>query len=340
MTISDSPVECQGERSSTAGEYNRRSVDLLFCNDPVDPSSVDAAFADELDAARAVGLPYELLSFEALVELRDARTATRRVARSRLSRPAVYRGWPLAVERYGELYEALEARGVRLVTSPLEYRRCQYLPEVYPAIAARTPKTVWHPCGTDVDVGEVLAVVSAFGDAPVVVKDYVKSARRHWDDACFIPSAGDAESVLRVVRRFLELTGPQLEGGLVFREHVALEQIGDGAAGSPTRPLEYRIFFLWGKPLLTAPRWTDVVYPAVHVPLVDFLSVANEVRSPFFALDVARTPAGDWVILDLGDGQVAEVPGVEARRRFFERLVLTTTGKGGDRWKTQGVALG
>ena len=59
-----------------------------------------------------------------------------------------------------------------------------------------------------------------------MLKDFVKSRKHEWAEACFIPSASDRASVERVVRRFLELQDDDLSEGLVFREFVEFEPLG------------------------------------------------------------------------------------------------------------------
>ena len=67
--------------------------------------------------------------------------------------------------------------------------------------------------------------IQVFGNSPVVVKDYVKSQKHYWSEAFFIPSANSRESVERVVNRFIELQGEDLNEVLVFREFVEFEPL-------------------------------------------------------------------------------------------------------------------
>lgn len=60
----------------------------------------------------------------------------------------------------------------------------------------------------------------------VIVKDYVKSRKHEWLDACFIPAADDEAGVQRVVGSFLRLR-EEVVGGLVFRMYVDLRPAGE-----------------------------------------------------------------------------------------------------------------
>ena len=52
---------------------------------------------------------------------------------------AMYRGWMLKPSTYGRLYEALAAKGLRLVNDPAAYVHCHHLPESYSAIEDGRP---------------------------------------------------------------------------------------------------------------------------------------------------------------------------------------------------------
>jgi hypothetical protein len=71
---------------------------------------------------------------------------------------------------------------------------------------------------------------------------------------------------------------------------------------------EYRVFFLDGSAVSAFNYWDEGQYEGDGPPLDEFLSVAREVRSRFFTMDVAERKDGDWIIIELGDGQVAGLP--------------------------------
>src|SRR5204862_4143355 len=134
------------------------------------------------------------------------------------------------------------------------------------------------------------------------------SQKHAWDEACFIPSASDRDAVGRVTRRFVELQGPDLAGGLVFREFVELEPAGRHPRSGMPLTLEYRLFFLDGRPLLCAEYWQEGDYRGEGPPIERFAALAARVRSRFFTMDVAKRLGGDWLVIERGDGQVAWMP--------------------------------
>lgn len=301
---------------------------LLYCADPLAQRRPDAAYAAEVAAAERNGLAYALLNFEALIDQGDAARATQAVPAQSTPTLAIYRGWMLRPAQYAELYAALLERNVRLINDPPAYRHCHYLPESYAQIAHRTPRTVWLPLApgeapTDETLGESL---NEFGERPLIVKDYVKSRKHEWSEACFVPSAADIGHVQRVVRRFLELQGGDLAEGLVFREYVAFAPLGTHPRSGMPLTREYRIFWLDDAPLLTAPYWGEGAYAGDEPPVATFQPVAAQIDSRFFTMDVAqRADDGGWQIVELGDGQVAGLPERADVNQFYQGLARTTS---------------
>lgn len=294
---------------------------VLFPCDPLHPRRVEPDFEQERDAALQAGLQTALLDHTGI--LRGAvDEAVARVPEG--AGGAVYRGWMLTPRHYGDMYGALHSRGVQLINAPQAYRVCHYLPDSYPFIQDRTPRSVWLKVAGNVDFTEVLQALAPFGNRPVVLKDYVKSQKHYWAEACFIPAADDAAAVQRVVRRFVELQGEDLNEGLVFREYVPLKIVATHPKSGLPLAAEFRTFWLDGAPLLTHRYWGELTAFDAELPLEALRDVAARVPSRFFSMDVAFKDNGDWTIVELGDGQVAGLPAPELAADFFRRLAQTS----------------
>jgi ATP-grasp domain, R2K clade family 3 len=298
---------------------------VLFCHDPLMPSQADDAYAAEVAVVERLGIPYTLIDHDAIVKGLSEQAIRRVPSRDPIT-TGVYRGWMMTPEQYTSLYHGLNTRGVRLINDPGAYRHCHYLPESYAAIESSTPRTVWLPMAGDADFNEIMNVVRPFGDGPVVLKDYVKSQKHAWDEACFISSASDRAVVERVVNRFLELQGSDLAGGLVFREFVEFEPVGRHPRSGMPLTREYRLFYLDGRPLLRAEYWEEGDYSDDLPPVEHFTRIAAGVRSRFFTMDVARRKGGDWLVVELGDGQVAGMPEKADLDAFYRSLALAPNG--------------
>lgn len=154
----------------------------------------------------------------------------------------------------------------------------------------------------------------------------MKSRKHEWLEACFIPSARDLDAVERVARRFLELQGDDLAGGLVFREYVDLEYLSRHSKSGMPLAKEYRLFFLNGQLLRAFEYWAEGDYGSQpDIPLDRFSAIAQRVESHIFTMDVARTVGGEWLVIELGDGQVAGLPDPGVAADFYTVLAAETS---------------
>ena len=293
---------------------------IIFCCDPLNPRHPEPAYVREVDAARRLGIPFDLVDHDALTAGR-VDDVVRRMEPIEGRVATVFRGWMLKPDRYEQLYRLVAARGRMLVNSPVQYEHCHHLPSSYEVIRERTPRSVWLPVSGEVSFDQVMELLAPFGNRPVVVKDYVKSQKHSWNEACYIPSAMDRMAVERVVRKFLELQADDLNVGLVFREFVEFEQVGQHPKSGMPLSREFRQFYLDGKPLLRFRYWDEGDYGDQDLPEEVFVDIAQRVQSRFFTMDVARRANGEWMIVELGDGQVAGLPDIADPEQLFDSLM-------------------
>lgn len=125
--------------------------------------------------------------------------------------------------------------------------------------------------------------------SPYIVKDYVKSRKHEWYDACFIKNISDIANTTRVIRNFVERQGDSLVGGIVLRKFMGLHQIGFHERSGMPISEEYRIFVYAGKILIMDNYWTekeDVRLSDVEISWIE--CIAKKVRSNFVTIDIAR----------------------------------------------------
>jgi hypothetical protein len=297
-------------------------MEILFCDDAFDSKSVDPDFEVEYKASRENGFAPHLFSYEILTKEGDAEQATRRIKKADRLRPIVYRGWMLKPDQYSALYDTLLVKGYKLINTAEEYKNCHYLPESYRFIETETPRTVWLPMQPgDANYAKIFEIISVFGDSPLIVKDYVKSQKHYWETACYIDSAVNSEKVRSVIGRFLELQGTDLNEGLVIREFVELEELTKHSKSGMPLKLEYRLFYLQGKLIGCYEYWEEGVYSSEEIPPMEsFQKIAETIESNFFSMDIAKTKAGEWIIVELGDGQVAGLPDSAEKNEFYKSM--------------------
>lgn len=295
---------------------------IIFPQDPVVAEAPDPAFLDEVAAATHSGIDLNLIDYEALIQQGNAARAVRAIPVYDEKELAIYRGWGLTVAQYTMLYDALFSRGLRLIHAPDVYRRCQYLPEQLPIFEDRTPRTVWMKSSAGVSNDAIMALLLPFAGQPVIVRDFVRTQKHYWTDACYIESSSDPSAVREVVQRFLELQGNAFEGGLVFRAYRPLESLTTEHGGGMPLALEYRLVYLDGQHLMTLRYWNmPGAEQAPQPPVEEFASIAARLPGRFTALDVARTAGGGaWIILEAGDGQVMPMPGGSAYEKLYNAL--------------------
>ncbi|PRY01888.1 hypothetical protein CLV72_101486 [Allonocardiopsis opalescens] len=270
---------------------------VLFAADPLRPGRVDPHFAAQAEAVRELGGTVKTVDHDALAH-GDAEGAARRVDRD--LGPAWYRGWMIPAVAYRALATALAGRGTPLVVGPGAYVRAHHLPGWYPLFAEATPASVWWAAqpGEVPGEAELARALAPLGGGAGMVKDYVKSRKDAWADACHIPELSDTPAALAVVRRFVELQGEYLEGGVVVRAFEPFE-------GTDGRAAEARVWWRDGEPVLVAPHPDspgELVEPDVEPfrPLVDALACR------FVTTDLARRTDGRWRLVELGDAQVSD----------------------------------
>jgi ATP-grasp domain, R2K clade family 3 len=300
---------------------------FIFCADYWDPHSPDSAYEAEVNAVERLHLNYSLINIEALVEQQSAPRAVRTVEPAQTEEIAIYRGWMLKPNDYTKLSTALAEKGLTLINTAAAYTHCHYLPASYHLIEGMTARSTWIKAGHDVSIDEVMQTLSPFGDKPVIVKDFVKSRKHEWHEACYILNASDRQAVERVVTRFLQLQGDDLNEGLVFREFIDFEPLASHSKSGMPLIKEFRLFVLDGQIVFSIPYWEEGDYgddQQTFPPIDLFRPIAQKVQSRFFTMDVARRLDGTWNIIELGDGQVAGLPARADVATFYQTLVPTT----------------
>ncbi|AOY79764.1 ATP-grasp domain-containing protein [Moorena producens JHB] len=292
---------------------------VIFCDSVFDHKLIEPDYEEEMKAAQLAGFITSLFSFEDLTDGKVARSL-RYVENAEVEELAIYRGWMLTPLSYGLLYHGLLNKNIKLVNTPAEFKSCHYLPEFYPKINALTPKSNWT-VGQEINNWEVInSLTDEFGNYPIIVKDYVKSEKHNWQEACFIPDASNKENVKKIVERFIELRGSALNEGLVFRKFEELEFLTEHSKSGMPLTKEYRLFFVFGKLVKMFNYWDEGDYGDTILDLTPFLDVAKAIDSNFLTMDIAKNTNDEWIIIELGDGQTAGLPDNANKEEFYMEL--------------------
>lgn len=286
---------------------------ILFPNHPLKTRLPDPDYQTEFDAACDAGFGCELYSLEDL-RAGDATLAVQRCGKaSQDGEWLVHRGWMMSDVLYSILFAALVAKGYRPVTTPEQYVQAHYLPNAYALLQGRTPESVWVE-GKDVD--RAWNLYGQLGRPAAIVKDYVKSAKHRWNEACFIPAGTERNRFSEILAAFLEARGKLFEKGIVLRRFHELVKLADDIRGQPVHE-EYRLF-MWDGTLLAGTPAIHGVGPFEN--LAEWETIACRFANRFISMDIARQQDGAWLIVEVGDGSVSGLPSSIEPATFYRAI--------------------
>jgi hypothetical protein len=141
---------------------------------------------------------------------------------------------------------------------------------------------------------------------PFVVKGKMSSKKRTWNTHMFAQTRRDA---LEVAKRLKE-DGDIREQGVVYRKYVPLKTYEIGHNGLPYTN-EWRFFYWKTRRLSCGYYWSESdcvsraeLHPQAEQLAAAVASVAAN-HATFFAMDLAETKEGGWILIELNDGQMA-----------------------------------
>jgi hypothetical protein len=290
---------------------------IIFPAYPDVPRKLNPYFQKEVDAAQSAGFGISVISDE---NAPGHLSITNRTADS-----YIYRGWLVKPAYYQEM-----AEGKPLLNSYQDYMSSYFLPNWYKNFTTEdTPESLIIYASDIVKNGlewVVQQVKDYFkSDAPLMMKDFLKSLKYEWYDACLIKDGSDAKEIMRITTNFFELRGRDFVGGLVYRKLLDLKRAGIHPKTRTPVPIEYRTFFLHQKPMVTISIWEKEVgidYGAEgSPPPQDFLeSIGKKIISPFVAVDLAKDVDNKWWMIEVNDGGAAGLPEHMDVKDFYVQL--------------------
>lgn len=262
---------------------------LAFPCDPLDSRHPDPHFEQEYDDARMLGIGVTLVDHDLLVQ-GEINDATRRLPECG---DMVYRGWMLTSEQYRHFQWGAAMRGATLRTNHEQYQTAHEITGWYSALADFTPFTAYT---LDDSLEAFDRLCSYFPGTSAVLRDYVKSAKHDWEDACYIPNVHDHANAQKIAARFRELRGDDFVGGYVLRhfEHFVTPEI--------------RTWWMNGESTLAGPHpdtpdeYADLALPEGLTKTIQAMGL------PFITVDLVVREDGQVRVVEIGDGQVSDWP--------------------------------
>ncbi len=216
--------------------------------------------------------------------------------RSEITPGALIIGRYSVLPYYNELEKDILKLGGKLINSYEDHLYIADIKNWYPDYRDITPMTWFDPSE---------AIRSDFNGS-FVLKGNVNSRKQLFNTHMF---AANKSNIMKVYCKLLDDTLIQYQG-ICVREFVNLINYGkDQVTGCPISK-EFRLFILDGKVLSKGYYWSNFVEEAENpdpneIP-EDFIQDAIK-RCPvrFFAIDLAQKTNGDWMVVELGDAQMA-----------------------------------
>jgi hypothetical protein len=214
---------------------------------------------------------------------------------------------------------------VPMSNTPENYLWAYDLPKWYTDLGTSTPTSIMFIKEEVEEKGiEYIAqqVAKEYSGKSLMLKDWLKSRKHEWFDACFIRDASDVQEIIRVTSNFIRLQGEDFYGGLVFREFIDLEKVGIHPKSHMPMAQEYRVFFLDQEPIFITQYWTDgaVYTKEIESPDLEMLrTFGKKLNSSFVALDIALGE-GFWWIIEVNDGGSAGLPDHVDPNEFYKIL--------------------
>jgi hypothetical protein len=293
--------------------FNRDDTCFLFCCDPLNKRKPDMDYIDEYEEVKAKGFNVLLFSYEDLIECGKVS-----LSQSEDIKRVIYRGWMLKPTDYDCLYNNLKDKNYYLINDTNEYLNAHYLPNWYKHIEGLTPKSIWS--NNIPEKEEIVNMLKEFNSDPVIVKDYVKSRKHEWHKSCYIENAEETKNAVHVVDNFIRGQGEDLNQGVVLREFVKLEPVGVHNKSNMPISNELRMFILNNEIVCTIGYWDGQNVEEYPEYINQILKKLKQIKSNFFTVDIAKTLNNEWVIMELGDGQVSGLQDYEAKL-FYNNLI-------------------
>ncbi|MFA5024199.1 MAG: ATP-grasp domain-containing protein [Patescibacteria group bacterium] len=217
---------------------------------------------------------------------------------------------------YNELESDIKQMGGQLINSHLQHQTAQDIQNWYPYLKDLTPKT-WFS----------LEDVPSDFDGPFFLKGRINSRKQLFKTHSI---ASNRKEMMDVYFRLMEDSLIQHQG-VCIREYVDLVNYGiNDITGCPIAK-EFRVFVYRSQVVASGYYWSihseEIKVPDVsEIPMSLIRSVIGKIDCNFYCIDVAQKTTGEWIIVELGDGQMAGLSDIKLDE-FYKNLSVLCEGE-------------
>lgn len=201
---------------------------------------------------------------------------------------------------YRETHEDLRINFCNLVNSPRQHHWVADF-HYYGLLREFTPQT-WDD----------YTIQEADWNGPFVVKGVTNSKKLQWNSMMY---AADKIQALKVASKLLK-DGDLAEQKIIYRKYIELKTFEIGLNGLPFTN-EWRFFFYKKHQLAYGYYWSIAKDLNVPYMTISGMRLAHKVADivsehvPFFCLDIAETTTGEWILIEVNDGQMSGLQEVD-----------------------------
>jgi hypothetical protein len=229
-------------------------------------------------------------------------------------RPGIWVGYIPAPERYTAIYEAALNRNIGLVNTPDQYQTAMEFDRFYPLLGDLTPKS------RIVTASDQVATAARELGFPLFVKGAVKSNKEQGWGACVAENMRE----LTTITDGLFMREQRSRGRVILRTLARLQTIATDYQAFPLGR-EYRVFVYQNRVLAYGFYWDEyadsIKLTATEEHAIQTLAVeaARRIGTPFIVVDIGQLESGEWIVIEVGDGQfsgLSQVPVLELWSRL------------------------
>lgn len=284
---------------------------VLFPNFELSPKQVEPDFMPEFKICQLLGIQTMLMDHTKLCNFKPDFLKTSIYGKG----DVIYRGWMVTPKQYEYMYSILVRFGFTLITNPIAYKATHYFPSAYPLIKKYTVPTIWEK--EPIDVRSLYSFVQK--NDKCVLKDYVKSEKG--TKFQYVDKTLSRDKFRNLIKDFKEYRRGSYNEGIVLKKYIIPKKYED-ITGRIMKTNEWRAFFFKGVMIslnqnsLLDPNTTDE-------PSTYFIkNVAQNLFNvaTFFSVDFMETRDKNWILLEVGDGQVSGLCQKQSLVNFYRTL--------------------
>lgn len=233
-------------------------------------------------------------------ECEDAVGALSMIPDQPVPKAAIWIGYIPDADRYQGIYEAALSKNIVLPNPPELHRLAMEMDRNLPLLDGITPTSVVVSQGDD-----FVSKAAPLG-FPLFIKGTVQSRKSRGIRACVASSVAELSTI---VQTLFDLP-IRSRGRVVIREFVRLRHERLAPGNFPVGR-EYRVFVYRGQVLSLGYYWGGQDSLARLLPGEESavrqlaLEAAARTRVPYLAVDIGQIESGDWIVVEIGDGQFA-----------------------------------